>query len=244
MTARRDARTPRHALVLADGDAPARAALNAAWPGWDAEVDFVVAADGGARLAAALGLTIDVWVGDGDSVDATLLQRLRTTGVTVTMASPDKDETDTELGLLAALAAGAARVTILGGFGGRRIDHALANIHLLAHPAARGVPVQILDPAARMRLLDAGAVGDALDRDGGRGATLDLSGRVGDIVSLVPLTDAEGVSTSGLRYPLRDEPLPVGPARGLSNVRDASDASVRLRLGRLLVIEVPATLPE
>ena len=46
----------------------------------------------------------------------------------------------------------------------------------------------------------------------------------------------------GLRYPLRDEPLVTGPARGLSNVRVAPDAAVTVRRGRLLVVEsAPAT---
>ncbi|HEY1168364.1 MAG TPA: hypothetical protein VGE81_05230 [Candidatus Limnocylindrales bacterium] len=49
-----------------------------------------------------------------------------------------------------------------------------------------------------------------------------------------------GVSTDGLLYSLRDEDLLPGPARGLSNVRVAADASVTLRGGRLLVIETRA----
>ena len=48
--------------------------------------------------------------------------------------------------------------------------------------------------------------------------------------------------TGGLRYPLADEPLPAGPARGLSNVRDAPEAWVVVRRGFLLVVESPATL--
>jgi thiamine pyrophosphokinase len=237
MTGAPGSRTVRHALVLAGGDAPIRAGLDAAWPGWDADADYVVAADGGARLAPGLGLAIDEWVGDGDSVGDAELQRLREAGVPVTLASGDKDETDTELGLLAAVATGAGRITILGAFGGARIDHALANIHLLAHTAVGGLDVAILDPAARMRLLDAGL-------GSGETAAMDLPGRLGDIVSLIPLTDAIGVTTTGLRYPLADEPLPVGPARGLSNIRESTEARVALREGRLLVIEVPATLPE
>jgi thiamine pyrophosphokinase len=52
----------------------------------------------------------------------------------------------------------------------------------------------------------------------------------------------EGVTTRGLAYPLLDEPLPVGPARGLSNVRSAPDAAVSVRRGLLLVVESPARL--
>jgi thiamine pyrophosphokinase len=45
-----------------------------------------------------------------------------------------------------------------------------------------------------------------------------------------------------LRYPLSDETLRSGPARGLSNVRLAADASISVGRGRLLVIESPVTL--
>ncbi len=51
-----------------------------------------------------------------------------------------------------------------------------------------------------------------------------------------------GVTIHGLAYPLVDEPLPAGPARGLSNIRVAQDAAVTVRAGRLLVVEGPATL--
>jgi thiamine pyrophosphokinase len=231
----RDATIAQHAIVLADGDGSSRADLDAAWPGWDEHVDYVVAADGGARLATALSLPIDEWVGDGDSLEAEEIEALRRTGVEVELASTDKDETDTELALLAALRAGARDVTIIGAVGGSRVDHELANVQLLAHPAAAGVKVQLLDGGSRLRLLAAPA------SDGGA-VRLELPGRPGDFVSLIPLVHAVGVTTSGLRYPLSDALLRVGPARGVSNVRERPDASVLMRSGRLLVVEVPATL--
>jgi len=229
--------TAHRALVLADGAPPTRAGLDAAWPGWADGIDLVVAADGGARLAAGLGLAIDAWVGDGDSLGAPALEELRRAGVPIQLTAPDKDASDAELGLLAAIRAGARDVTILGALGGPRLDHALANIQLLAHPAAVDVRVRLLAPDSRVRLVT--APGPA-----GGPVRLDLAGRPGDIVSLLPLGDAAGVSTVGLRYSLHDEDLPAGPARGLSNVREGSTAEVVLRRGRLLVVEVPATLPE
>ncbi len=235
MTARRST-APRHALVLADGDAPSRAALDAAWPGWAEGVDYVVAADGGARLAAILGLRIDVWTGDGDSLGAEGIEELRAAGVPMERAPTDKDESDTQLGLLVAMRAAVREITILGALGGPRIDHAIANIQLLAYPGTLGIPVTLLDPKSRIRLVQAPGNDGAV-------AYLDLSGRVGDFVSLIPLDDVSGVTTTGLRYELRDELLLVGPARGLSNVRDAVVADVRIRGGRLIVVEVPATLP-
>jgi thiamine pyrophosphokinase len=216
--------------VLADGDAPSRPALDAAWPGWGDEVAIVIAADGGLRIAESLGLEVDRWVGDGDSVRPGDLDRLRRSDVPVDLAPRDKDESDAELALLAAIDAGADDVTILGAIGGPRLDHTLANVALLAHPRLERRPARLLDPRARVTLI----VGP------GRAT---LAGRIGDLVSLLPFDGrVDGVATEGLRYPLRDEPLVAGPPRGLSNVRLAETASVRVRTGRLLIVETPANL--
>ena len=220
----------RRAIVLADGDAPTRAGLDATWPGWDDGVELVVAADGGARLAAPLGLRIDRWVGDGDSIDPDLLVRLDEAGVDVRHVPTDKDESDAELALLAALAGGVTDVTFLGALGGARVDHGLANLALLAHPALRGHDARLLDDTTRVRLVT------------GPGRCV-ATGRVGDIVSLLPMdARVDGVTTTGLRYPLDDEALELGPPRGLSNVRTAETAVVTVRSGRLLVVESPATV--
>ena len=221
---------PLRAIILADGTAPARAELDVAWPGWDAGIGLVIAADGGADLAEPLDLRIDRWVGDGDSLGPAAIEALRAAGVPVILAAPDKDESDTELAVLDAVAAGATDLTILGALGGRRLDHALANIALLAHPGLTGRSARLLDAGTRITLLT-GASEQQFD------------GRAGDLVSLFPYAGTvDGITTNGLRYPLRDEPLRLGPARGLSNVRLASSATISVRKGRLLVVESPATL--
>ena len=220
-----------HALVVADGSVPATAILDEVWPGWSDGIDLVVGADGGARHAAALGRPLDLWVGDGDSIGEDELAAIEATGIPVRRSPVDKDESDTELALLAALDAGAARITILGALGGARLDHELANVWLLGHPRLTGRDIRLVDAAVRMRLVGPGRA--------------DLGGRIGDLVSLLPFAgDAGGLTTEGLRYPLRDERLRSGPSRGLSNVRVSSDASLTVGSGRILVVETPATLSE
>jgi thiamine pyrophosphokinase len=227
-----------NALILADGEAPDREALDLAWPGWDEGIGLVVAADGGARHAARLGVDIDVWVGDGDSLDAAGMATLVAGDVPMEHASPHKDESDTELAIRAALDRGADGVIMVGALGGARIDHALANIGLLGMPELAGRVATMLDAGSRIRMIQAPAAD-------GSTSQLSLAGRAGDLVSLLPVgADVEGVTTRGLAYPLADEPLPVGRARGLSNVRIEQDASVEVRKGMLLVAETPATLAE
>ncbi len=97
----------------------------------------------------------------------------------------------------------------------------------------------LLDARSRVRLLSSRAAGG-----GGAAERVEviLAGIPGDLVSLFPFgTDALGVTTLGLAYPLREEPLHAGPARGLSNVRTAAEARVSLRSGRLLIVETRDT---
>ena len=224
------------ALIVADGDVPDRASLDVTWPGWADGAGIVIAADGGALGAEQLGLVIDLVVGDMDSLSPERLAQLRGAGVEIELAPIAKDESDTELAVLAALARGAEAVTIVGAFGGARLDHALANIGLLALPALAGCAVELLDASTRVTGLRAPDRADRPVRQA-------LHGRAGDLVSLLPLGSAvEGVTTEGLRYPLYEETLAAGPARGLSNVRVVPDAAVSVGRGFLVIIESPATL--
>jgi thiamine pyrophosphokinase len=223
--------TDRHVLVVADGDVPSLGALQAAWPGWSDGVVTVIAADGGLARARGLGLEPGLLVGDLDSLDPALVARAEAAGLPISRSPAAKDESDAELALLGALDAGATRVTMLGVFGGTRLDHALANLWLLAHPAATGVELVLLDDRTRAFLVTAPAAD-------GTPVRRPLPGRVGATVTLLPFGgDALGVTTEGLRYPLSDEPLVTGPARGLSNVRESPDAAVTLRAGMLVVVE-------
>jgi len=223
--------TGRHALVIAAGEVGERQALDAAWPGWDEGVELVIAADGGYASAGRLGFAPDLLIGDLDSIDAETHARAAAAGLAVERASPDKDASDTELAVLEARRRGADRITVLGALGGPRLDHALANIWLLAHPSLGGTETVLLDSVTRLSIVRAP---DA----SGKPVTRRVDGQSGATITLLPLGgEVTGVTTDGLRYPLRDEPLHVGPARGLSNVRTATTASVRVRAGRLLVVE-------
>ena len=217
------------AVVLADGMVGTREAIDAAWPGWAVSAPYVIAADGGARHAGPLGLGLDRWVGDGDLLGEAGVEALAAQGVPVDRAPVDKDELDTELAVRAALDRRPAAIAILGALGGPRLDHALANLALLALPELRGVDVRLISAEARVRLMYPGSV--------------ELDGHVDDLVTLLPVgTDAIAVTTVGLAYPLRGETLYLGRSRGLSNRRTAVPAVVQLMAGRLLVVETPATL--
>ena len=216
------------AIIVADGEVPQTAdALDGLLaPDQDGSI-VVIAADGGARKAADLGLTPDLVIGDGDSLGREDIDRLRESGVEVQLLPAEKDESDTELAVREALARGARTIVVLGAFGGRRLDHTLANVALLALPELAGRDMSLWDGRARARLIG---------RADGPGA-IRVAGERGDLVSLFPVDPrVDGVTTDGLRYPLRGEALVVGPSRGLSNELVDASGGITTARGRLLVV--------
>jgi len=206
-------------VVVASGE------LDASDRAWLRGADLVIAADGGAASLDRLGLKPDLLVGDLDSVDATLVDRLEAAGTRIERHPVDKDASDTELAVEAAFGAGAHAVVILGAMGGQRLDHELANLLLLADPALAG---------RDLRAVRGGTVARAIHA----GERLLLGAGQGNLVTLLPVGgDARGVTTEGLRWPLDAAVLRLGRSRGLSNEVIGEPASVRIEHGTLLVIE-------
>lgn len=210
------------ALILAGGDQPDPALLDARWPGWR-EVALVIAADGGARYAAPLGLPLHQVVGDFDSLSAGDADELEAAGVTITRFSANKDATDTELALLAALDAGATEIALLCTWGGRS-DHAIGTLALLAHPRCGGAVVVLLDEQTRTQLVRSGS-------------SLTLRGEPGRIISLTSWGSDATITATGVRWPLDNELLTAGGTRGISNVATAAEVVITVHNGAVLVSE-------
>ena len=182
----------------------------------------VIAADSGLEPALRLGLEVAAVVGDMDSVDPGVLDAATDAGVPIERHPEAKDATDLALALDAALARRPERIVVVTG-AGDRLDHTLSLAQLLASPHTAGVAVEAWIGNAHLSVI--------------RDATV-LRGAPGDLVSLVPMNGpARGVITEGLLYPLRDEDLPVGSTRGVSNELAAPEASVRLRSGVVVAVQ-------
>lgn len=183
---------------------------------------YVIAADSGVEQAVALGRSVDLAVGDFDSVKPDALDAVVAAGAVVERHPVAKEETDLELGLVAAASLGATDVVVVGGHGGR-IDHFIANALLLASPRFAELRIEAHVGAGRV----------AVVRD-----RVVLEGTAGELVSLLAVGGpAEGVSTLGLAYPLRSERLEVGSTRGVSNVFVDPEATVTLEAGTLLTVQ-------
>src|SRR5690349_18795830 len=163
---------------------------------WVREGDDLIAADGGAHHAVAMGLRPRVIVGDLDSVSPELANELASQGVELEKYPVAKDKTDLELALERAIQDGAQEIILLGALGGR-LDQSLANVLLMAER----------DWPATIHLIDAneranGVVTEIATVIHG-GETITLEAASGSTVSLLPLSaEVTGISYTGLLYPL------------------------------------------
>jgi thiamine pyrophosphokinase len=208
-------------LIFANGDIDDGAMVDRALA--DAGSDaLVVAADGGARVAQHYGVRVNTIIGDMDSVSAGELEALAQENVTILRYPAEKNETDLELALMYAVEQGATWLRVIGATGGR-LDQSISNIYLLSLPLFEGRDIKLVAGKQALWLARAG--------------THEIVGAAGDTISLIPLNGtARGVRTEALYYPLHDEDLYFGPARGVSNVMNGERAAVTLREGVLLVI--------
>lgn len=179
----------------------------------------VIAADGGMAHAATLGVVPELWVGDFDSAPDDLPAPLA--AVERHAVPRDKDETDGELAIGAALALGARDILLVGALGGARSDHAFSNLALVMRHAERGV---------RIKLFDGIECGVPLGP-----APVRVDARPGQIFSVLLFGDVRGLTLRGARWPLTDASLPFGSILTQSNEATGPVEAV-LRQGRALLL--------
>ena len=185
-----------------------------------AEGDLIIAADSGLNNAKVLNLTVNVVVGDYDSLGHTPEVDA---GVEVITVSTEKDVTDTQLAVELALARGSTEIIIIGGLGGR-LDHTLSNLAILEDLADKRVRAVIEDGQNRVRLLRNDST--ILPRSGYTYVSL---------LALDPL--CKGVEIEGVKYPLKGAKLERKFQYAVSNEITGNCCFISVRKGSLLVVE-------
>ncbi len=186
---------------------------------------LVIAVDKGLESLYKLNIIPDHIVGDLDSVNATILKHYQNNPqITIHKYIPEKDYTDTDIALKLAIKLAASNITIIGATG-TRIDHMLANIHVLTYALDSKIPCHILDSNNKIYLINDSA---KLNKDEAHGK----------YISLIPLTTSiEGLTLKGFKYPLNNYCLTIGKSLGISNEIIQDIATIDLKSGTLIVIE-------
>jgi len=188
------------------------------------QYSMMIAADRGLATADRLNLPLDFIVGDFDSVPEEVLKKYRELSTPIETFPREKDKTDTQIAIELALRHNPTSLEIIGATGSR-LDHVLANIHLLLLPMKIQVDAFIVDRNNKIYLKNESF---AIQKDK----------QYGDYVSLLPFSEkVNELSLKGFKYPLNKVVLTTGNSLGISNEILEVEASVEFTEGILLVIE-------
>lgn len=187
--------------------------------------DIIIAVDKGLDALNKLNILPNHIVGDLDSVNQSLIESYKNNPkINIHQYQPEKDYTDTDIALKLAISLCSSHITIIGALG-KRMDHALANIHILLVALNANIPCELLDDNNRIYLVN-------------NTHTIEKLNTYGKYISLIPLTSSvEGLILIGFKYPLDNYSLTIGKSLGISNEIIDDTATIFLKKGILIVIE-------
>lgn len=197
-------------LLIGNGECPSPTLLQQL----AAQVNFILAADGGAQKAAEAGIMPDKIIGDFDSLStrhAWPKEKL--------LRIPRQDNTDLEKALDYLQDNHFTAVTIVGGTGGRW-DFSIGNF-LSVFPYLQQMDICFVADGWKIYPLIKPA---------------QKTVRPGTRVSLIPVSPCQNVTLKGLKYPLENARLELGrTGRTLSNLSVQTQISVHFTNGYLLL---------
>lgn len=179
--------------------------------------DMVIAADGGWHTCRENGITPTLLVADFDSLDAApAFDHILRLPV-------EKDDTDMIRAVKEGFDRGEREFHLLGGMGGHRTDHTVANMQTLAYIVRRGGQGWLYGNGERFTAIC----------DGGE---ITLTAGQNSVFSVFCLgADAEGVTIENAKYPLTDAVLTADFPLGVSNHFIGQAVRVAVRRGCLLI---------
>ena len=177
---------------------------------------YVIAADKGVLQLRAKGVEPDLVVGDFDSLGYVPEAR------ELVRHPVEKDDTDMMLAVREGLRRGFREFLRYGGLGGR-LDHTLANVQTLGFLREHGASGLLYGEGTALTLLDGGTIRFPAAAEG--------------TVSVFCFGDrAEGVTETGLYYPLENASLTNTFPLGVSNAFCEKDSSISVKKGKLLLL--------
>lgn len=176
--------------------------------------DFVICADGGLLHAKKMGIVPSLTVGDFDSYKGETEGDIR-------RFNPEKDYTDTDIAVKAAMEKGYREIVLLGATG-TRLDHTMANIGLLEYISLNGGKGEIINEHNKITVI--------------RETTV-IKREEGWHLSLIPIGSVKGITLKNLKYPLNNYDLVFSESLAVSNDFTDTDAVIGIEEGSLIVIK-------
>ncbi len=163
-------------------------------------------------------------LGDFDSIDKKILDFYEEQQeIPVKRYKPEKDATDTRIGLELALELGSKRIFLLGATGGR-LDHYMGNLQSLQVALKYGAKAWIIDSQNAITVWDSSF-------------SIKKQESFGKYISFLAMSEkVEGVTLKGFKYALCNYTMKNDDGIGISNEIEENTAYVEFESGILLMI--------
>ncbi len=187
------------------------------------EDSYIISVDSGAGILRKMNIEPDLFIGDFDSIDDISRKMLDSESSEVIKVKAEKDETDTELAVIAALERGFKEIVMVGATG-TRLDHTLGNMSLLSRIEKAGAKGLIADGHNEIRFTSGYL---KVKKDPGF-----------KYLSIIPFGgNASGISIKGTKYEADSIEIESDSVIGVSNEITADFAEIEVKEGKLLVIK-------
>lgn len=189
------------------------------------EPDIIIGVDSGLNFLYRNQVLPTHIVGDFDSVKAEVIAYYKgQTSIPIQEFNPVKDATDTEIALNLAMELGVEHLWIFGATG-TRLDHVMANIHILKLALEQEMQAWIVDANNRISLWE-------------HEVCLSKDNCFGPYFSLFPFDkEVEDLSIEGAKYPLSHYHMGFDGSRCVSNEFIDNTVTIQFPNSRILLME-------
>ena len=172
---------------------------------------FLICTDGAIKWLLKHNLEPDVVIGDLDSIESSVPLS------SFVEYDGNQENSDLEKAILYALKHGYNSAIVLFAVG-KRDDHTLSNMYIL---------YKYIQKISLTMVTDYFVIKPVIDFE-------TFCTKIGQIISILPIGNDCRVTTTGLKYPLRDETLEIG-SRGISNKAISNSVTVSVKSGTVLL---------
>jgi thiamine pyrophosphokinase len=226
---------PKSALIILDGEINKRLLLkylsstksfqkpsDSRFRGNDNKIKkntILISADGASNILHNWKIIPDYIIGDLDSITPKAKLFFKIKKVPIKHIS-EQEYTDFEKCIKFALSKNIKDITVIG-YGGKRSDHTLNNFSVMKRYYYK----------CRIKLIDEDFEIFFTPK------SIELNCKRGDTVSLMAMPKAEGITTHGLQFPLRNEKLEFGIREGALNKATDRKVKIEFKKGDLLIFK-------
>lgn len=213
-TEKADSQRPKSALIILDGE------IDSALLKKQIKIhSLVISADGASDKLYKLKIIPDYITGDLDSITSKALAHFKKYNVHIKKTA-EQEHNDFEKCLQLALSKKIKSITVIG-YGGKRTDHLLNNFSVMKKYYKK-CSIKLVDNDFEIFFA---------------GKKAEFNCKKGDIVSLIAMPKAEGITTHGLQYRLKNESLEFGIREGALNMAVSNKIKIDIKKGDLLIFK-------